>query len=81
MSITQHTIFNIKKKTALNYPNSAARDFFQGTQERVRNSGVKRAISVRATEVLLYLSIFSITSLQSATASTTSNCLTYTDPF
>ena len=32
---TQHTIFNIKKKTVLNYPNSAARDFFQGTQERV----------------------------------------------
>ena len=29
-------------------------DFFQGTQERVRNSCGKRAISVRATEVLLY---------------------------
>ena len=28
--------------------------FFQGTQERVRNSRGKRAISVRATEVLLY---------------------------
>ena len=28
--------------------------FFQGTQERVRNSPVKRAIGVRATEVLLY---------------------------
>ena len=27
---------------------------FQGTQERVRNSPGKRAISVRATEVLLY---------------------------
>ena len=29
--------------------------FFQRTQERVRNSHGKRAISVRATEVLLYL--------------------------
>ena len=30
-------------------------DFFQGTQERVRNSRRKRAISVRAIEVLLYI--------------------------
>ena len=30
-------------------------DCFQGTQERVRNSRGKRAISVRATEVLLYM--------------------------
>ena len=29
--------------------------FFLGTQERVRNSRGKRAISFRATEVLLYL--------------------------
>ena len=29
-------------------------EFFEGTQERVRNSRGKRAISVRATEVLLY---------------------------
>ena len=29
--------------------------FFPGTQERVRNSRGKRAISVRATEVLLYI--------------------------
>ena len=28
--------------------------FFQGTQERVRNSRGKRTISVRAIEVLLY---------------------------
>ena len=28
--------------------------FFQGTQERVRNSHGKRAINVRGTEVLLY---------------------------
>ena len=32
---------------------SAAVGVFQGTQERVRNSRGKRAISVRATEVLL----------------------------
>ena len=51
----------MKKKITLNYPKSAAMRFFQGTQERVRNSRGKRAISVLATEVLLYLlvSIFS----------------------
>ena len=50
---TQCTIFNIKKKIALNYPKSAAMGFSQGTQELIRNSHGKRAISVRATEVLL----------------------------
>ena len=35
---TQYTIFNIKKNKNLNYPKSAAMEFFQGTQERVRNS-------------------------------------------
>ena len=30
-------------------------EFFLGTQEQVRNIRGKRAISVRATEVLLYL--------------------------
>ena len=30
-------------------------EFSQGTEERVRNSRGRRAISVRATEVLLYL--------------------------
>ena len=30
-------------------------DFFLGTQKRVRNSRGKRAISVRVTEVLLYI--------------------------
>ena len=30
--------------------------FFQGTEERVRNSRGRRVISVRATEVLLYAS-------------------------
>ena len=53
---TKYTNFNIKKKITLNYLKSAAMDFFsKGTQERVRNSRGKRAISVRATEVLLYL--------------------------
>ena len=53
---TQYTIFNMKKKNNLNYPKSAAIGFFfKGTQERVRNSRGKRAISVRAIEVLLYI--------------------------
>ena len=51
---TQYTILSIKKKITLNLPKYAAMDFFQGTQERVRNSQGKRAIRVRATEVLLY---------------------------
>ena len=52
---TQYTIFNMNEMNTLNYPTSAAMGFFQGTQERVRNSRGKRAISVRAIEVLLYL--------------------------
>ena len=53
---TKYTIFNIKKKKiALNHPQSAVMGFFQGTQKRVRNSHGKRAISGRATEVLLYV--------------------------
>ena len=49
-----HTVFNIKQKIILNYPKSATiMDFFQGTQERVRNSRGEGAISVRAIEVLL----------------------------
>ena len=55
---TQHAIINIKKKIALNYPkydNVCSYGIFSlGTQERVRNSCGKRAISVRAIEVLLY---------------------------
>ena len=51
---THYTVFNIKKKITLTYPKSAAKGFFLGTQERVRNSRGKRLISVRATEVLLY---------------------------
>ena len=52
---TLHNIFNINRKNILNYPKSAAVGFFQGTKERVRSSRGRRAISVRATEVLLYL--------------------------
>ena len=55
MSIHNIPFPNIKKKTILNYPKSAAMGFFQGTQERVPNSHGKRAMSVRAIEVLLYL--------------------------
>ena len=50
---TQYTIFIIIKKITIGYPKSAAMGFFLGTLERVRNSRGKRAISVRATEVLL----------------------------
>ena len=51
---TQYTIFNMNKKKTLSYPKSAAMGFFfKGTQEQVRNSRGKQAISVRATEVLL----------------------------
>ena len=56
--MSTHTIpfsIYIKKKIARNCPKSAAMGFFQGTQERVRNSRSKRAISVRATEVRLYV--------------------------
>ena len=51
---TQYTIFNMKKKNTLNHPKSAAMGFFHVAQEWVRNSCGKWAISVRATEVLLY---------------------------
>ena len=55
---THNTPLLIKKKLARNIPNtimSAVMGFFclLGTQERVRNSRGKRAISVRAIEVLL----------------------------
>ena len=50
--MSTHTYhFQYKKKNIQNYPKSAAMGFFLGTQERVRNSRDKRAISVRATEV------------------------------
>ena len=53
---TQYTIVNIKKeKLLLIISNLQLWDFCDETQERVRNSRGKQAISVRATEVLLYL--------------------------
>ena len=42
---------------SLNFPNLQPNDFFLGTQERVCNSLGKRAISVRAIEVLLYYDV------------------------
>ena len=48
----QYTNFNINTKS---HPKLQPWDFFQGTQERVRNSRGKLAISVRAIKVLLYL--------------------------
>ena len=52
---TQYTIFNIKKE---NHPKLAQicsyGVFFQWSPEQIRNSRGKRAISVRATEDLLY---------------------------
>ena len=52
---TQYTNFNIKRKIDPNYLKSVSMGFFPGTQARVRNSHGKRAISVRAIEVLLYI--------------------------
>ena len=50
---TQYAVLNIKKKITLNFPSLQPRDYFLGTQQGVRNG--KRATSVRAIEVLLYL--------------------------
>ena len=59
---TQYTIFNIKKKITQNYPKSAAMGFCpKGLKNEFETAvvnepsvfGSKRAISVRATEVLL----------------------------
>ena len=44
-----------KRKSPYIIPNLHLWDFFHETQERVRNSRCKRAISVRAIEVLLYI--------------------------
>ena len=54
MSTQSIPFLNTKKKNILNYPKSASMEFYQRTQERVRNSRGKRDISVRAIEVLLY---------------------------
>ena len=53
---TQCAIFKKINKVTPNYSKSAAMEFFQGTRKRVRNSRGKRAISVRATQGLLYSS-------------------------
>ena len=45
----------MSKKNTLNYPKSAAKGFFPGTQEQVRNNRGERAISVQAIEVQLYM--------------------------
>ena len=53
---TQYTIFNKQKGNHPELSQICSYAFlYQGTQERVRNSRGKRAISVRATEILLYL--------------------------
>ena len=55
MSIHNIPFLNMKKKITLNYPKSAAMGFFL----RVRNNRGKRAISVRATDGLLYFFLLS----------------------
>ena len=53
---TQYTIFNIQKENHPKLSQICSYGFlYQGTQERVQNSRGKRAFSVRATEVLLYM--------------------------
>ena len=52
---TQRYHFQHKKENNPKLSKSEAMGFFQGTQERVRNSCGKRAISVRATEGILYM--------------------------
>ena len=55
---TQYTIFNMKKENHPYFPKSAWDGiFFLGTQEQAGNSRGKQAISVRATEVLLYIQV------------------------
>ena len=57
--------FSIKKKITLNYPKSVVIGFFfQLSQERVRNSRGKRAISVQATEGLLYPKLWRFSSFE-----------------
>ena len=54
---TQYTIFNIKRKSLWILPALQPLIFFQGTHDHVRNSQGKRAIRVRAIEVLLYYAL------------------------
>ena len=54
---TRDILFSIykKKEIILNYPKSTATGFFPRDLKLFRNSRSKRAIRIRATEVLLYL--------------------------
>ena len=52
--------FKEKRKSIQIILNLQLGDLFLGSEERVRNSGGKRAISVRAIEVLLYIVLISI---------------------
>ena len=67
---TKYTIFNIDKKITLNFPKSAVIDFFQGTQDRVRNRQGKQAIRVQAIEVLLFPTEVSFSVASNCTEST-----------
>ena len=55
-----------KRENTPDYFRSAVMGFFLGTQGRVRHSHGKQAISVRATEVLLYVFTFSPSSAYSS---------------
>ena len=50
---TQYTIFSMNKKNTLNYPKSAAMGFIPRDLRTSSKQPSKRAINVRATEVLL----------------------------
>ena len=56
---TQHNIISLKKEINKNYPKDnnvcSTGIFFLGTQEQVGNSDGIQAISVLATEVVLYI--------------------------
>ena len=57
---TDNIPFSYKKEEShFIIPSLQPREFFLGTQEYVRISRGKRAISVRATEVLLYMILYS----------------------
>ena len=64
---TQYTIFNTKEKITLNFPISVAMGFFQGTQERVRNSVVNEpsVLETLSSTVLVYKNCWPATSFLS----------------
>ena len=49
--------FLYKMKNTLHYPKSAAMGINLETRERIQNTRGKRVISVRATDVLLYVAV------------------------